>query len=379
MADLIVVGCGLFGMTVAERASSAGLNVQIIEKRREVGGNAYSYIDSDTNIEIHKYGSHLFHTNNQRVWEYVQKFTKFNSYQHSVLSRYKDRHYSMPINLRTINEFYSKNLSPEQARLFISSLMGDENQLHANLEDKAISLVGQDLYEAFIYGYTKKQWQVEPRELPPEVITRLPFRYSFRENYFEDQYQGLPLDGYGKWFERMLNSSRITVNLGTDFSEIRNDIIGQVPTVYTGPIDEYFNYEFGRLNWRTLDFETNKLDVQDFQGTAVVNYPEEQFKFTRIHEFKHLHPERKNAIGTVISKEYSRFCTEKDEPFYPTNLISDRNVLKHYREGIVHEKNVFFGGRLGSYQYLDMHMAIASALSLFENQIKDLFHLSDSA
>jgi UDP-galactopyranose mutase len=377
MADLIIVGCGLFGMTIAERAASAGLNVQIIEKRGEVGGNAYSYFDSNTNIEIHKYGSHLFHTNNERVWAYVHNFTTFNTYQHSVLSRYKDKHYSMPINLRTINDFYGKNLSPIQARDFVADLISDQDQNFNNLEDKAISLVGKELYEAFIYGYTKKQWQVEPSELPAEVITRLPFRYSFRENYFEDKYQGLPFDGYGKWFERMLDNSRINVTLGTDFADIRHKVIGQVPIVYTGPIDEYFSYELGRLNWRTLDFETSSFDIEDFQGAAVINYPEEEFKFTRIHEFKHLHPERSNYNGTVISKEYSRFCTERDEPFYPTNLSSDKKVLKSYREAIALEKNVFFGGRLGSYQYLDMHMAIASALNLFDNQIKDLFKISD--
>jgi UDP-galactopyranose mutase len=283
----------------------------------------------------------------------------------------------MPINLRTINDFYEKNLSPIQARDFIADLISDQDQNYNNLEDKAISLVGKELYEAFIYGYTKKQWQVEPSELPAEVITRLPFRYSFRENYFEDKYQGLPFDGYGKWFERMLDSSRINVTLGTDFADIRHKVIGQVPIVYTGPIDEYFSYEFGRLNWRTLDFETSSFDIEDFQGAAVINYPEEEFKFTRIHEFKHLHPERSNYNGTVISKEYSRFCTERDEPFYPTNLSSDKKVLKSYREAIALEKNVFFGGRLGSYQYLDMHMAIASALNLFDNQIKDLFKISN--
>lgn len=364
-------------MTIAERAASAGLQVEIIEKRNEVGGNAYSYFDSDTNIEVHKYGSHLFHTNNDRVWEYVHKFTKFNSYQHFVLSRFKNQHYSMPINLRTINEFYKMNLSPKEAPLFIADLLKNENANYDNLEDKAISLVGKDLYKAFIYGYTKKQWQVEPRELPSEVFTRLPFRYTFRENYFEGKYQGLPFDGYGKWFERMLGNNNIKVSLGVDFAKVKKSIIGQVPIVYTGPIDKYFDYQFGRLNWRTLDFETETLQLEDYQGAAVINYAEEEFKFTRIHEYKHLYPERKNQVGTVISREYSRYCNENDEPFYPTNLFSDREKLTNYREAILGESEIFFGGRLGSYQYLDMHMAIASALSLYDNQISKLFHLSD--
>ena len=376
MTDLIVVGCGLFGMTVAEQAASAGLKVEIIEKRNEVGGNAYSYFDSKTNIEVHKYGSHLFHTNNERVWDYVNKFTKFNSYQHSVLTRYKNRHYTMPINLRTINDFYNTNLNPDEAKIFISSLLNSENRDFDNLKDKAISLVGEDLYQAFIHGYTKKQWQVEPSELPAEVITRLPFRFSFKENYFEDKYQGLPLDGYGKWFARMLGNSKITVSLGTDFANRRNEIVGHVPVVYTGAIDDFFHYQHGRLNWRTLDFETETLEIEDFQGAAVINYAEEEFKFTRIHEYKHLHPERENDSGTVISKEYSRFCSQNDEPFYPTNLKSDRNVLNLYREEIANQKNIFFGGRLGSYKYLDMHMAIASALSLFDNEIKKIFKIN---
>ncbi len=375
MADLIVVGCGLFGMTVAEQAASAGLRVEIIEKRDEVGGNAYSYLDPATNIEVHKYGSHLFHTNNDRVWDYVNKFTKFNSYQHSVLTRYKNRHYSMPINLRTINDFYDTNLNPEEAEIFITNLLKNENRSYSNLEDKAISLVGKELYKAFIYGYTKKQWQVEPRELPAEVITRLPFRYSFRENYFEDKYQGLPIDGYGKWFERMLENKKITVSLGSDFANLKSDLVGQIPIIYTGPIDEFFDHQHGRLNWRTLDFETETLEIEDFQGAAVINYAEEEFLFTRIHEYKHLHPERKNSNGTIVSKEYSRFCAKQDEPFYPTNLLSDKQILKCYREEIALQTNVYFGGRLGSYQYLDMHMAIASALSLFDNQIKKLFKI----
>jgi UDP-galactopyranose mutase len=378
MTDLIVVGCGLFGMTVAEQAASAGLEVQVLEKRATFGGNAYSYFDSETNIEIHKYGSHLFHTNNERVWSYVNKFTTFNTYQHRVLSRYKDRHYSMPINLRTINDFYGKNLSPNGAKRFIADLVSAESQIYSNLEEKAISLVGKELYEALIYGYTKKQWQVEPNELPAEVITRLPFRYSFRENYFEDKYQGLPVDGYGKWFERMLDNPRITVTLESDFKKVQNELVGQVPIVYTGPIDEYFDFQHGRLNWRTLDFETSTIDVDDFQGAAVINYPEEEHKFTRIHEFKHLHPERMNQNGTVISKEYSRFCLEVDEPFYPTNLTSDKKTLQNYRQETSLEMNVYFGGRLGSYQYLDMHMAIAAALNLFENKIKALFHIKET-
>ena len=373
MADLIVVGCGLFGLTIAERAASMGLKVQILEKRNEIGGNAFTYFDQETNIEVHKYGSHLFHTNNENVWSYVTKFTNFNSYQHRVLTRHKDRHYSMPINLRTINDFYGLNLNPNEAQKFIESKINPDVRPFSNLEDKAISLVGMDLYNALIYGYTKKQWQVEPSELPPDVIQRLPFRFSYHENYFNDTHQGLPVDGYTKWFERMLDHTNISLALNTDFNNIKGSTFDGVPIVYTGPIDEYFNYCFGQLNWRTLDFETERKEIDDFQGAAVINYADLDFPFTRIHEYKHLHPERKSSGGTVISKEFSRLSLKGDEPFYPTNLKSDRVILSSYRELIGQEKNVFFGGRLGSYQYLDMHMAIAAALTLFDTEVKKIF------
>ncbi len=373
--DLIVVGAGLFGLTIAERAAAAGKKVLVIDKRNHIGGNAYSEIDTDTGIEIHKYGSHIFHTSNSDVWKYVNRFTSFNSYVHTVQALRRGRIYPLPINLATINSFFGKTLSPEEARAMLNGFSSrTQAKTDSSLEGKAISLIGEQLYEAFIRGYTLKQWQTDPAQLPAEIITRLPVRFNYNNRYFDDTWEGIPSGGYTKWFENMLDHRNIEVRLGVDFFEEsqnlnKNSIVGQVPVVYTGPIDRYFNFSNGLLKWRTLDFEYQTHYVQDFQGTSVINYSDEEFPFTRIHEFKHFNPERREVFlgnSTIIAKEYSRFAQTIDEPYYPVNLKSDRDILLQYRELIKGEKNVYFGGRLGTYQYLDMHMAIASALKMAE-------------
>lgn len=369
-ADVIVVGSGLFGCTVAERASSVGLNVVVIERRHHTGGNAYSYFDQETEIEVHQYGSHLFHTSNRKVWEYVNRFTSFNGYHHSVWTVHDGNVFSMPINLGTICHFYGRNLSPTQARELLESESSAQGKSPTSLEEKAIASVGRPLYEALIRGYTSKQWETDPRDLPPGVITRLPVRFNFDNRYFADRWEGLPADGYEAWINRMLASEKITTFLGIDFFAIKDNIAKDKPIVFTGPIDKYFGYRWGPLGWRTLDFEFDTVESDDFQGTAVMNYADIDVAYTRIHEFKHLHPERRYPKGkTVIAKEYSRFASEGDEPYYPLNTEHDRMLLARYRQAADGERNVFFGGRLGSYQYLDMHMAIASALSLWENSL----------
>jgi UDP-galactopyranose mutase len=269
--------------------------------------------------------------------------------------------------LSTINQFYQSNLSPKEAKVKVESQM-DSAGSATNLEAKAISLIGKDLYEAFIKNYTIKQWQTNPTELPSEIITRLPVRFNYNTNYFDDLYQGIPLDGYTKWIEKMLSKS--TVLLNTDFFDFRSQINPMQIVIYTGPIDKYFSYTHGELTWRTLDFDLEVVEVEDFQGTSVMNYSDLDVNFTRIHEFKHLHPEREySKEKTLIMREFSRFASREDEPYYPVNSASDRGKLTKYREMIKLEKNVYFGGRLGTYQYLDMHMAIASALNMFENEI----------
>ena len=375
--DLAVVGSGFFGLTVAERcATDLGLRVLILERRSHIGGNAYSEPEPETGIEIHRYGAHLFHTSNARVWEYVNRFTTFTGYQHRVFSVYKGRVYPLPINLATICEYFGSVMSPDEARALIAEQSAEvPTGQAANLEEQAISLIGRPLYEAFFRGYTSKQWQTDPTKLPAEIVTRLPVRYTFNNRYFSDTFEGLPADGYTAWLERMADHKNIEVRLGTDFAGLRGSLLGNVPVVYTGPLDAYFGYAAGDLGWRTLDFDVEVLPTGDFQGTPVMNYADEDVPFTRIHEFRHFHPERDwyPKDKTVIMREYSRLAGRGDEPYYPINTATDRARLLSYREMAEREPGVFFGGRLGTYKYLDMHMAIGSALSMYDNHIRPLF------
>ena len=370
--DLVVVGSGFFGLTVARQAAEElGMNVTVIERRDHIGGNAWSSIDPETGVEVHRYGTHLFHTSNERVWEYVNRFTRFNDYQHRVYANHKGEVYPLPINLGTINQFFRAAYSPDEARALVAEQAAElGGKEPANLEEKAISLIGRPLYEAFIKGYTAKQWQTDPKDLDPAIISRLPVRLTYDNHYFRDTHEGLPLDGYGAWLERLADHPRIQVLTGTDFFDDSHPYskartVGSVGVVYTGAVDRYFDYEAGRLTWRTLDFETEVVGTPDYQGCSVMNYSDESVPFTRIHEFAHLHPERDRtgATNTVIMREFSRFAEIGDEPYYPVASPKDREVLAAYRELAAGEEKVLFGGRLGSYKYLDMHMAIASALT----------------
>ena len=376
MTDLVVVGSGFYGLTIAQQAAEhLGLKVKVIERRDHIGGNAYSEFDPETGIEVHKYGSHLFHTSNERVWGYVNRFTGFNDYKHLVWAKHNGDLYPMPINLDTINKFFNKNFDSEQAEEYIKGQLSEDQASSArNLEERAIALIGQPLYEAFIKGYTEKQWQTDPKLLPADVINRLPMRFTTEHRYFNDKYEGLPLGGYTAWLENMANHPNIEVSLNQDFFDYKSELVGQIPVVYTGPIDRYFDYEFGELGWRTLDFESKVVETGNYQSTSVVNYSDLDVPFTRIHEYRHLHPEREyQNESTYISREYSRFASRDDEPYYPVNTDTDREKLIMYRTLMDNEKGVWFGGRLGSYQYLDMHMAIASALTAFDNQISSNF------
>ena len=380
-ADLVVVGSGLFGLTIAEQAATElGLKIALLDRRSHIGGNAYSEKEKQTGIEVHRYGAHLFHTSNERVWEYVNRFTKFTNYVHRVYTRHNGIVYPMPINLGTINQFFNAAYSPAEAKALIAEqageLAGTDPQ---NLNDKGISLIGRPLYEAFIKHYTAKQWQTPPEELPASIISRLPVRYNYDNRYFNDKYEGLPVDGYAAWLERMAAHQNIEVHLNTDFFEpghqySRENVLGQIPVVYTGPVDRYFDYAEGDLSWRTIDLEEEVLPIEDFQGCSVMNYPDADVPFTRIHEFRHFHPERDyTKDATVIMREYSRFANKGDEPYYPVNTSVDREKLLAYRDLAKGENNVLFGGRLGTYKYLDMHMAIGAALSMFDNKIRPHF------
>jgi UDP-galactopyranose mutase len=374
--DLVIVGAGFFGLTVAERvATELGRRVLIVERRGHIGGNAYSEAEPTTGIEVHRYGAHLFHTSNPNVWKYVTRFTEFTDYTHRVYTNVGGEVFPMPINLGTINQFFRAAYSPDAARALVAEQADEIRDEPSNLEQKAISLIGRPLYEAFIRGYTAKQWQTDPRELPAEIISRLPVRYSYDNRYFNDTHEGLPVDGYTAWLERMADHPLIEVRLDTDFFDTsqavnKSSVVGHVPVLYTGPVDRYFAYMHGRLAWRTLDFEEEVLEVGDFQGTSVMNYADESVPYTRIHEFRHFHPERDYPRDrTVIMREFSRFATAEDEPYYPVNTPEDRARLLRYREEMAKEPQVFFGGRLGTYQYLDMHMAIGAALSTYSNKI----------
>jgi len=377
VTDLVVVGSGFFGLTIAEQAATRlGLSVLVVERRGHLGGNAYSELDPDTGIEVHRYGAHLFHTSNERVWEYVNRFTAFTGYQHRVFTNHQGQIYPMPISLATICSFFGRAMSPAQARALVAEQASEfDPAMAANLEEKAISLIGRPLYEAFIRDYTMKQWQTDPKALPAEIITRLPVRYTFDNRYFNDTHEGLPVDGYTAWLERMADHPGIEVRLDTDFFDHRAEYVGQVPVVYTGPVDRYFDYSAGRLGWRTLDFEREVLtETGDFQGTSVMNYADENVPYTRIHEFRHFHPERDYPSDrTVIMREFSRFAEDEDEPYYPINTVADRERLLRYRDLAAGEPGVLFGGRLGTYKYLDMHMAIGSALSRFDNVVRPHF------
>ena len=380
--DIVVVGAGLLGLTVAERcATLLGLRVAVVERRDHLGGNAYSEVDDDTGIEVHRYGSHIFHTSNERVWAYANRFTSFTGYRHRVFTVHAGRVYPMPVNLGTINQFFGTALGPDDARRLIAEQAAGATGAD-NLEDAAVAAIGRPLYEAFIRGYTAKQWQTDPRDLPASVIGRLPVRFTYDHRYFTDTHEGLPVHGYTAWLERMADHPRIDVHLGVDFLAgghtggplSREATVGQVPVVYTGPLDGYFGHRLGRLGWRTLDFAWERLDTGDHQGTAVLNHADADVPYTRVHEFRHFHPERQHPPDrTVIAREYSRAARPGDEPYYPVNAGRDRELVAGYRELARHEPQVAFAGRLGAYKYLDMHMAIAAALTLVDNRVRGWF------
>ncbi|MGH3818363.1 MAG: UDP-galactopyranose mutase [Pseudonocardiaceae bacterium] len=379
--DLVVVGSGFFGLTVAERAAAQlDKRVLVVERRPHLGGNAYSEAEPETGIEVHRYGAHLFHTSNTRVWKYVNQFTEFTGYQHRVFTIHRGQVYPFPMGLGMISQFFGRYFTPDEARALIAEQAAEIDGKDAtNLEEQAISLIGRPLYEAFVRDYTAKQWQTDPTELPAATIARLPVRYNFNNRYFSDTYEGLPVGGYTAWLTKMAAHPNIEVLLNTDYFEVLDDIPECIPVIYTGPVDRYFDHSEGWLGWRTLDFEQEVVrGCGDFQGTPVMNYADADAAFTRILEFRHFHPERDHypTDRTVIVREFSRFAGKEDEPYYPINTPEDRAKLGRYRDLAKAEtahRNILFGGRLGTYKYLDMHMAIGSALTMFDNKIAPYF------
>lgn len=367
----LVVGSGFFGATVAERiASQLNERVLVIEKRAHIGGNCYSETDKETGIEYHRYGTHIFHTSNQSVWDYINQFTSFNGYRHQVLTTFQNKVYQMPINLETINSYFNVSLKPFEVDAFLRSEIGmDYMDNPSNFEEKAINLVGKKLYEAFIKGYSKKQWGQDPKELPANLLNRLPFRKSYDENYYHSKWQGIPEEGYTAIFDKMLSHVNIDIKLNTDFFAVRQFIHPDTIIIYSGPVDAYFNYCYGKLEWRTLSFEKEIIETDDYQGTSVMNYAEDVIPFTRIHEPKHLHLERNYSKNkTLILREYSR-PDDGQNPYYPLHDNRNRELVLKYRALAEKNANLIIAGRLGDYRYYDMHDTIDRALSLFHERI----------
>lgn len=371
--DVVVAGAGLWGCTVARVLAEAGRRVLVLEKRAAVGGNVRCEIDSETGIEVHTYGSHIFHTHLDDVWNFVNRFITFNGYQHKVLARYEDKTYFLPLGLTLVNQFYGLNLTPSELPAFIAKEAADsKEEVGLNFETQAISFIGRPLYEAFIREYTRKQWGMDPRELSADIIRRLPVRASYDVNYFSDYRQGIPLTGYNSLFDGLLDHSNISVECNAEYAlgEIRlagGEVHGTegAPVFYSGPIDALFGYKFGPLPWRSLRFERERVAVQDYQGTSVVNYTGADVPFTRIHEFKHYHPEDAKVMGsasTIICREYPQTWALGDEPYYPVDTPASRELLALYQAEAAKQANLIVGGRLGGYRYYDMDRSIGNAL-----------------
>ena len=364
MYDYLIVGSGLFGSIFAYEAGKKGKQCLVVEKRDHIGGNIYT--KEVEGIQVHQYGAHIFHTSNREVWEYVQQFAEFNRYTNSPVANYKGEIYNLPFNMNTFNKLWGV-VTPAEAKAKIEEQAAAYRTEHpANLEEQALNLVGKDIYEKLIKGYTEKQWGHRATELPPEIIKRLPVRYIYDNNYFNDIYQGIPIGGYTAMIEKML--AKAEVRLGVDYLEHKDELDALAEkVVYTGPIDAYYGYQFGELEYRSVSFETEVLDQPNYQGNAVVNYTEYEVPYTRIIEHKHF--EFGTQDKTVISREYPAAWKKGDEPYYPVNNEQNNARFEAYKKLAEKEENVIFGGRLGNYQYYDMDKVIEAALALVKKEL----------
>lgn len=359
MKKIAIVGAGFTGAVLAQELAKVGHNLSVFESRNHVAGNCYSQRDEVAGIMVHKYGPHIFHTDNQEVWEYVNQYSEFIPYVNRVKTTSQGRVFSLPINLHTINQYFGKTLNPVEAEVFIASIADNSIQEPQSFEAQAMKFVGKELYEAFFKGYTIKQWGVHPTELPASILKRLPVRFNYDDNYFNHKYQGMPKEGYTPIVEALLSHDNIRVLLNSSFNATQASNFDHV--FYTGPIDSWFDYSEGRLGYRTLDFVREDHEG-DYQGCAVMNYGDVDVPYTRISEHKHFAPWETHT-KTVIFKEYSRACTEKDIPYYPIRLVNEKVMLNSYIEKAKQQNKVSFLGRLGTYRYLDMDVTIAEALS----------------
>ena len=364
MYDYLIVGSGLYGSICAYELKKKGYKCLVIDKRPNIGGNIYT--ENIEGINVHKYGAHIFHTSNKAVWEYINQFAEFNNYINSPVARYKNELYNLPFNMNTFTKIWSDCFTPEDVKNRIEKEKAKYHiEAPKNLEEQAINLVGPTIYEKLIKGYTAKQWGRLCTELPPFIIKRLPVRFTFDNNYFNDMYQGIPFGGYKQIIEKMLDG--IEVRLNTDFFKNRKELESLAKnTIYTGPIDEYFEYKYGPLEYRTVRFETEVLDESNHQGNAVINYTEYEIPYTRIIEHKHFEFDT-TSPKTVISKEYSTTWKLGDEPYYPVNNDKNNELYLKYKNEADKLSNVHFGGRLGQYKYYDMDKVISAALEFLKN------------
>jgi UDP-galactopyranose mutase len=361
-----IVGAGFTGAVLAQELARAGHNIKVFELRNHIAGNCYSERDEETGVMIHKYGPHIFHTDNETVWHYLNQFTEFMPYINRVKTTAQGRIFSMPINLHTINQFFNKTFDPSEAKYFLHSISDKSIEEPKSFEEQAMKFLGRDLYQTFFKGYTVKQWGIHPDKLPASILKRLPVRFNYNDNYFDHKYQGMPKDGYTPIVKALLSHDKIEVYLNASF---RADQAKEFDHVfYTGPIDAWFNYEQGRLGYRTLDF-VREDHKGDYQGCAVMNYADQDVPYTRITEHKHFAPWEAHE-HTVIFKEYSRECSGDDIPYYPIRLVNEKATLSAYIEKAREQTHVSFLGRLGTYRYLDMDVTIAEALRASQKTLK---------
>lgn len=360
--NILLVGAGLSSAVIGRKLAEAGHNITIMEARDHLAGNCHTTRDAETGVMVHIYGPHIFHTDDEEVWDYINQFGEFLPYKNRVKTTSQGQVFSLPINLHTINQFYGKTLRPDEARAFIEQQADTSIENPATFEEQALRFVGPDLYEAFFKGYSVKQWGIDPSQLPASILKRLPVRFNYDDNYFFHRYQGMPADGYTAIVEKILDHPKIRVLLNRVVT--RDDTSGYDHVFYSGPLDGWFNYELGHLGYRTLDFERFTYDG-DYQGCAVMNYGDEAVPYTRITEHKHFAPWEDHA-GSVLYREFSRACEANDIPYYPIRQVEEKALLADYVARAEQERNITFVGRLGTYRYLDMDVTIREALDTAE-------------
>jgi UDP-galactopyranose mutase len=359
---IAIVGAGFSGAVIARELAGADYDIDVFDTRSHVAGNCHTETDPETKVMVHAYGPHIFHTSNEKVWNYVRQFDEFMPFINRVKAISGGRVYSLPINLLTINQFFGKTFNPKEAEAFIAAQADQSIESPQTFEEQALRFVGKDLYEAFFKGYTIKQWGMHPSELPASILKRLPVRFNYDDNYYASTFQGMPKHGYTYIVERMLDHPNVKLHLNSKFERAMAGDYAHV--FYSGPVDAWFGYCEGRLGYRTLDFAAERHQG-DYQGNPVVNYCDEEVPWTRISEHKHFSPWETHD-ATIVFKEYSRFCEEKDTPYYPIRQAKEKSQLKQYIDLAREERNMTFVGRLGTYRYLDMHVTIAEALDVAE-------------